>query len=138
MGDSRTVNHTIAARLQALSLVEHGVGIDAAATASGMTSITVRRLRKKARERGFDPEVSSVMKEEHVKDAPRSGRPPKVTSEVESDILTTVRKDTNGREKPAAVLAYEHNISATTILRVLKRNRLRWRKTLKNPVSLLQ
>ena len=47
MGDSRTVNHTIAARLQALSLVEHGVGIDAAATASAMTSITVRRLRKK-------------------------------------------------------------------------------------------
>ena len=37
MSDSRTVNHTIAARLQALSLVEHGVGIDAAATASGMT-----------------------------------------------------------------------------------------------------
>ena len=73
-------------------MVEHGVGIDAAATASGMTSITVRRLRKKARERGFDPEVSSVMKEEYVKDAPRSGHPPKVTSEVESDILTTVRK----------------------------------------------
>ena len=133
MGDSRTVNHTIAARLQALTLVEHGVGIDAAATASGMTSITVRCLRKKARERGFDPEVSSVMKEEYFKDAPRSGRPPKVTSEVEYDILTTVRKDANGREKPAAVLAYEHNVSATAILRVLKRNRLRWRKTTKKP-----
>jgi len=36
-----------------------------------------------------------------------------------------VRKDKNGREKPAAVLGYETGLSSFTILKILKQNGLR-------------
>ncbi len=70
--------HSLASRIQALALAEYGVPVH---KVSEITTISVRhiyRLRKTARGRGFDPAVSSVLKEEYVKDAPRSGRPKKV------------------------------------------------------------
>ena len=51
-----------------------------------------------------------------MQDAPRSGRPTKVTPEGEQVILNNVRHDRNGREKSSAVLGYEHGVSSTTIL----------------------
>ena len=60
----------------------------------------------------------------YVQDAPRSGRPFKVTPAIEQAILN-VRHDRNGREKSSAVLGYEHGVSSTVILGVLRRNNFR-------------
>ena len=73
------------------------------------------------------------MKVEYVEDACPSGRPPKVTSEVEQAILDNVRHDRNGREKSSAVLGYEHGVSSTTILNVLRRNNFRPCKSTMKP-----
>ena len=68
-----------------------------------------------------------------MQDAPRSGRPTKVTPEVEKAILNNVRHDRNGREKSSAVLGYEHGVSSTTILNVLRRNNFRPCKSTMKP-----
>lgn len=85
----KTLNHTVAARLQALTLAEHGVHKAIAAAKSGMSRVSVFRLVKIARLRGYNPEVSTIMKEEYVTDKPRSGRRHKVTPEMESAILAS-------------------------------------------------
>ena len=94
---------------------------------------TGNTLKKKARERGYDPTISRVIKEEYVTDAPRPGQPTKVTEDVEKNILSNVRKNRHEREKSSAILGLEHNLSSTTILRVLKRNGMRSCKTPKKP-----
>lgn len=85
----QTVNHTVAARLQALTLAEHGVPKAIAGAKSGMSEQSVSRLMKKARSRGYNPELSTIMKEEYVTDKPRPGRRLKVTPEKESAILAS-------------------------------------------------
>lgn len=109
-------------RLQALSLVEHGLSPKEASKASGVSPQTISRLRKQARERGFDPSVSSILKIEYVEDVKRSGRPTVRTPEVIQTILDTVRANRNGREMPAAALALKALISTTSAWRVLRSN----------------
>lgn len=96
----QTINHTVAARLQALTLAEHGVSKAIAGAKSGMSEQSVSRLMKKARSRGYNPEVSTVMKEEYVTDKPRPGRRLKVTPEKESAILAS------GNLSPLSVLFF--------------------------------
>ena len=86
--DGRSVNHSIAQRLQALALAEYGIEEKIAAAQAGLYNATsVKRLRKKARERGFDPAASSILKEEYMADAGRSGRPRISTPTKEAQIL---------------------------------------------------
>lgn len=75
---------TIAQRIQAVALIEAGIAIKIVATTVEVSHQTVYKWRKIAIERGYDPKVSKVLKEEYVTDAPRSGRPPKVTPGVEN------------------------------------------------------
>ena len=133
MPNAQSVNHSNFHRFQALTLAEHGVPVKEVADICKMSTQTIYRLKKQARERGYDPAVSRLLEEAYVIDAPRSGQPPKVTEEVEKAILDNVRKDKSGREKPSAVLGYEHGLSSTTILRVLKRNGMKSCKTTKKP-----
>lgn len=92
----KAISHSTAARIQALSLVEglqalnlmeDDIAVRIAASRSGISKKTVLKYMKTARLRGYDPAISTVMKEEYVTDKPRSGRPPIVTQEVEEQIL---------------------------------------------------
>ena len=86
--DPRSVNHTIAQRLQALALAEAGIVIRQAAALSGLSNAKlVRRLQKKVRDRGYDPTVSTIMKSEYVSDAARSGRPVEFDAEKQAEML---------------------------------------------------
>ena len=61
--DGHSVNHSIAQRLQVLALAEYGIEEKIAAAQAGLyNTILVKRLRKKAREHGFDPTASSILK----------------------------------------------------------------------------
>ena len=132
---SRTQNNslTIGKKLQALSLIEHGIAAKVVQAVTGVSTQSISYLKRKARDRGYDPTISRILKVEYVQDAPRSGRPTKVTPEVEQAILNNVRHDRNGREKSSAVLGYEHGVSATTILNVLRRNNFRPCKSTMKP-----
>ena len=90
---NRAINHFNAARIQALTLaeglqtlasMEKDIAVKIAATQSHIGEKTVLKYMRTARIRGYDPTVSTIMKEEYVTDAPRSGRPPKATPEVEA------------------------------------------------------
>lgn len=105
MPNSQSVNHTTAQRLQALALVEYGIPAKTVAKICEMSHQTVYAMKKKARQRGYDPDVSRVLKEEYVIDAPRSGQPLKVARQVGTD----------GKEKSPADVWAESDSSPTTI-----------------------
>jgi hypothetical protein len=126
-------NFDVGTRLQALTLVEHDIAAKIVQAVTEVTTRTISELKRKARSRGYDSKISRVLKLEYVTDASRSGRLSKVTPAVETAILANVRADRNGREKCSARLDYEHGISSTTILRVLKRNEFRPCKSIMKP-----
>ena len=65
-------------RLQALALYEAGIPAIVAAERAGIKSAkTVSNIVKKAQSRGYDRNVSTVLKLEYVSDGVRSGRPRK-------------------------------------------------------------
>ena len=119
--------------MQALALAEHGIAVKIIEATTQMSNQFIYRLKKQARVRGYNPEISRQLRIEYVIDAPKSGRSVLVTPAVEQAILKTVRKDRNGREKISAQIGYEHALSFTTILTVLKKNGFRSCKTIKKP-----
>jgi hypothetical protein len=112
-------------RLQALALAEKNIAVKIVQTITEVSVRFISALKKKAREREYDPSVSRVLKLEYIEDAPRSRRSLKVTSVVEAAILNNVQTDRHEREKTSTFLRYEHEVSSNTILRVLKRNEFR-------------
>ena len=78
--DPRGTNHDPGIRLQALALVEAGMEPKIVEAFTGVRRSTISRLRKKARERGYNPEISRKLLIEYVIDGARSGRPGKQTS----------------------------------------------------------
>src|SRR5262249_9659042 len=91
---------------------------------TGIPVWTCRHIRRKAKERGFDPQKDPRILEHYVEDGYRPGRPKEITQEVENQILQSVRQDRAGREKSSEVLAYEADISSTSALRILRKNGL--------------
>ena len=132
---SRTQNNSLTTgqKLQELCLVEHGIAVKVVQAVTGVSTQSISYIKRKALDRGYDPTVSRILKVEYVEDACRSGRPLKVTSEVEQAILDNIRHDRNGREKYSAVLGYEHGVLSTTILNVLRRNNSRLCKSTMKP-----
>ena len=92
--DGRSVNHTLAQRLQALALAEAGIAMKQAAAMSGLHNAqSVKRLQTKARARGYNPTVSTILKSEYVCDGSRSGRPKTFTPEKEAEMLAAGEDD---------------------------------------------
>ena len=133
MPNAQSNSLTIAQRIQALALVEHGIAAKMVQAVTGVSTRSISALKIKARQRGYDPAVSRVLEVEYIEDAPRSGRPKKVTPEVEQAILNNVVQDRNSREKSSAMIGFDHKLSSTTILRTLKQNGFRPCKSTKKP-----
>jgi hypothetical protein len=94
MGD-----HTTAVRIQALALAEASISFERIQEITGMDPKVMAGLRRLARERGFDPNVSMQLKEEYVLDPPNTnrprGRPKKRKPEDEVDpALTSMDEST--------------------------------------------
>ena len=64
-----------------------------------LSSQSVYRLKRRARERGYNPEVSRQLKLAYVVDKPRTGRPRKYGRVAEQATTETGRKDGEGGEK---------------------------------------
>jgi transposase len=116
--------HTTAERIQALALIEEGVPVDRVTTVSGMSKASIYRLQKTARARGYDPAVSRRLKDEYVQDAPRSGRPKKLSPEQEQELLQVLQKNRNGHEKTMQQLASEAGISSVSVYRIMRKHGL--------------
>jgi transposase len=114
---------SISVRIQALCLATvANMPVPKVAEIMGMTPVTVYRIVKRARDRGYNPDVNVHIREEYVPDAQRSGRPKEITPAIEQSIIDSVTKDRAGREKSAEFLAYEAGISHSSCLSILKRH----------------
>lgn len=116
-------NTDIATRAFVVALKSPASGLSSAEVSekTGLTISTINRIYGRAIERGFDPNLRPlVIRDEWLKDSPRSGRPSKQTLETKEKVVARVRKDRYGREKSCADLAGELSqdgidISAVTI-----------------------
>ena len=116
--------HTIGARVQALSRLEAKVHIDQVSELSGISKKHIYRLRKLAKERGYDPTSSSIIHEKYVADRPCSGRPKKITEELEKEIIAAVRKNRKGREKTSQELGWQFDLSDRSIVHTLHKHNI--------------
>jgi hypothetical protein len=121
--------HDDGTRIQALTLQEQNVPHWKIKNITGMDASVVSRLRKKAIQRGWEPEKDMPLLLEHVTDALKSGRPP-LSQEVCDEVLKVVTKNSTTRmyscQKIAEVvsenLGKEDIVSATSVYRILKKN----------------
>ncbi|KAJ5637913.1 hypothetical protein N7490_007792 [Penicillium lividum] len=106
------------------------------AEVSELTKISIRTINyiyARARERGFDPNLRSVVIcDAYFADAPRSGRPTKQTPETKQKVLS------KGWVKTCADIASElssegNDISAMTNRRILRKAGLRKTKPTRKP-----
>lgn len=65
---------------------------------------SIKRWMKKARHRGFNPEIDPRILTEYVEDSPGSGRPKNSTHSIE-DSISSNQEDHSGRERSSEFLA---------------------------------
>ena len=129
------LNHhtSLAERAQALALLKYEININSVITYTGFSRSYLYEMRKKARDRGFNPSISFILKDEYLTDAPRSGRPLKATPELVAKLLSLITRDRYGREKTTAQLASELGVAKQTTGRALKRKGYKKCKPKKKP-----
>ena len=100
--------HSMAVRIQALSLAEASISSERIHEITGIEPKVLAGMRKLARERGYDPHVSMRMKEEYVADPPNTNRPrgrPK-KRKLEDDIdPAIIQTPTTSRAPPGYIQA---------------------------------
>ena len=131
MPNAQSVHHDSGTRLQTLALAEHEIAMKIIEAVTQLSHQSVYRLKKLARVRDFNPEISTELKLDYVIDKLKSDRSLKVTAVVEQTILEIVRKDRDEREKTSSRIEYEHDLASFIILYVLKRNNMRLCKIIK-------
>ncbi len=121
-----------ATRAQALALKVVGFPPDQIRAMTGIAPRTVNDILDRAIQRGFDP-ANPTIKDIHVEDAPRSGRPRKQEA-YKDQVLQKIRADRYGREKTCASIAAElGTISPMTVWRILRKAGLKKTKPTRKP-----
>ena len=118
--------HCNSARIQAVTMLILGIPVDTIHTFTHISISQINRLMKKAKRRGFDPEVSKIVTVEHVQDEERPGRP-KCSQVVRDLIIKTVTQNSTTRQWSSQRIASEVSstpgiaeVSASTVYRILK------------------
>lgn len=122
-----TMGHDIAKRAMVVTCKATGIRSTTISELSGLSKRTVDRIYERALSNGFDPAARPWnISEAMLADAPRSGRPLKRTEDVQTQVLSKVNTDQDGRAKTCVDIAGEmslegHEISSTTVWRILKK-----------------
>ena len=120
--------HTVAERIQALALVEYGASAKDASRITGVSRRRIQDIQRQARARGYDPDVSQVIRMEYVQDKERPGRPKKLSAEQQAYVLErvlAVGKTANKGRDVAGDLAEEFGVSRKTVMSVVEGGRKR-------------
>ncbi len=122
MASARGNTYDITTRAQAVALKEVGF---TNARVSEITGIGIRQIQKyyaAARERGYNPIESKVLKDEYFTDQPRSGRPTKATPEAAAELAEQIRKTRHSRTLTLIALARNStfNVRYMSVWRMLK------------------
>lgn len=104
----KMAEHSTAVRIQALALAEANISSERIFEITGIEPRVLAGLRKLARDRGYDPNISMQLKEEYVLDPPNANRPrgrPK-KRKPEDDVDPALQGlDANARAPPGYVAA---------------------------------
>ncbi|PMD12286.1 hypothetical protein NA56DRAFT_652602 [Hyaloscypha hepaticicola] len=84
---TRQSRHDVGTRLQALCLFENKVLVLQIKEITRIATSQIYIIWKTAITRGYDPAVSKKLLLSYVEDAPRSGRPPKVTEDIKKQVV---------------------------------------------------
>ena len=107
-------DHTTAVRIQALALAEASISSERIHEITGIDPKTLAGLRKIARERGYDPNISMQMKDEYVLDPPNSarprGRPKKRKPEDDLDPALSQASPSPTHRAPTSITSSEYVI----------------------------
>ena len=95
---TRQSRHDVGTRLQALCLFKNKVLVPEIKEITGIATSQIYAIRKTAITRGYNPTVSKKLLLSYVEDAPRSGRPPKVTEEIKKQVVEVVMKNSTTRQ----------------------------------------
>lgn len=125
--------YTLAQRMQCLTLLAEGCPAAHVKEKTGVSERSQRAIRKKAYDRGFEPDKDPRILEAYVVDGAHTGRPKEITKEQEDKVLSIVRSDRSGREKSTEVLAYETGMSKSSALRILHKYGLKCVKPTTQP-----
>ena len=111
----------IAVRAQALALLECSIPVKTIMEITGLCKSTIFRIRQIAKDRGYNPEVSTAFRNAYFVDAPRSGRPKTVTTpETTQKLIEHISANRPSHELSTIELAHEFNMSHTTTWRILR------------------
>ena len=84
-------------RVQALTMLQLEQPLKEIVSKTGLDRTTIRRIEKRARARGYTPETNPKILLAYIEDAPRSGRPTKITPEVEEKVIEAISKNSTTR-----------------------------------------
>jgi transposase len=115
----------VGVRIQALAMLEVGYTPAQIEEIIGVKPSATYRFRRIAIERGYNPKESKKILLEYLVDAPRSGRPTKVTQAIEESIVSAITKNSTTRSLTSQDVGLKVRLSASTIQRVLKRQGFR-------------
>jgi hypothetical protein len=100
----RLTDFTVAIRIQALALAEASISYDRIREITGIETKLLDKIRRTAKERGYDPATSMQMKEEYVADPAKQGqvRPkkPRVDGVIENEAGQPPNRQISGYIRP--------------------------------------
>jgi transposase len=111
----------VGVRIQALACLELGYTPAQIEAYLGVSKSAIYRFRRIAIDRGYNPQESKKILLEYLVDAPRSGRPTKVTEAIEASIVSTLSQNSTTRSFTSEKLGLQFHLSASTIKRTRKR-----------------
>ena len=85
--------HPVVLRTQALALLAAGIPYKRVTEVTGIPHSTLKAIRKRAKDRGFNPKVDGRILEEYVKDGDRSGRPTEISEDTKAQLIRNVTAD---------------------------------------------
>ena len=86
---SKMGGHDVAVRIQALPLWEFGMPVAEVSKITGISIRTIYNLKTRAVSRGYDPEISQLLKLEYLEDGTRTGHPKTMSAEREQEVRST-------------------------------------------------
>lgn len=125
--------YSILVRAQCLTLRVTGMSAVEICRQLGPSPRQVRHWMQVAKERGYNPDNSIILKDEYLIDKHRSGRPPKLLPETVQEVLVHHKKDRYAREKSAAQIGFDFGVSDTYVQRLYKTNKIHKRKPTRKP-----
>src|SRR6266516_1580934 len=111
--------YTLVQRVHCLALMTEGLWPAEIEKKTGVKPRTQRAIKKKAQDRGYNPDEDPRILESYVVDDVRPGRPQVISEDQKEALLSKVRINRAGREKSSEVLAFELGISYSSVLRML-------------------